>query len=642
MLRTTPIVLAAAGAGAWLAPCSAADPIPPLLPKQVAAPPADILDGTVRLPDPGRAAIESLVAVFDVSLGPGESWSLGLPIDDASSVRAALMTAEGSAPAWSLAPPGGRALVPEVERGRAEGLAATPVGELRSFPPAPPGVWSARVEAPADAAIEARLVVRTESPHALRSHVGSHRLVPGEAIPIVAGLRSDGRAGERAAIDAATLVVGGRSIEMLDDGAHGDGAAGDGVFGALVTPDRPGPLHARVEAIGMTEHGEAFVRTVDHTLAVTRGGVTLAGAPGATARVVADPVDPGSTLRIDIPAAFEDAGRRVLVAAEVWAADAPMVWAAMVTEPRVAADGSLRLSLHVDRAWLAGADTDRLALRNVRVHDLGTFVPVAVAPGVPLEAAPGLALPRDAGRAIDDAMLAGRPRADLALAPTIGAAQLAGDRDPSRASGAHNLLLSHGYCAGGNPWPPGDFSGFTEFFSDPNQNRSHDEFAQLLLAFGNNSKSYGIVGHSQGGNAALHLWTFYFSGLDWAEGPRLIQSVGTPYQGTPLALLGGFSCGVNNDLTPAGAGNWLSTIPSANRDDVYYWTTFSSGAACEFLANLFLSSPNDGVVEVSRGQLPGGNKQGDVPGWCHTTGMSQPAQYFDTARNSEMSTEAAR
>jgi hypothetical protein len=238
-------------------------------------------------------------------------------------------------------------------------------------------------------------------------------------------------------------------------------------------------------------------------------------------------------------------------------------------------------------------------------------------------------------------MLTGQPRPDLALRTTLSDADIA-RATAARAFGAHNLMLVHGYCAAGSPWPPGDFSGFTEAFSDPDANRTHDQFAQLIFALGNGSKSYGIVAHSQGGMAALHLWNYYFSGLDWATGPRLIQSLGSPYQGTPLASLGSFSCGVNNDMTPAGATAWLANIPTASRDDVYYWTTQHSGSWCSFFANLVLSTPNDGVIEVARGQLPGANNMGNTVGWCHTTGMSDPAQYTDSARNAEMNTNAAR
>jgi hypothetical protein len=33
---------------------------------------------------------------------------------------------------------------------------------------------------------------------------------------------------------------------------------------------------------------------------------------------------------------------------------------------------------------------------------------------------------------------------------------------------------------------------------------------------------------------------------------------------------------------------------------------------------------------------------GHVTGWCHTTGMTYPANYTDHARNQEMNAQAAR
>jgi hypothetical protein len=203
-------------------------------------------------------------------------------------------------------------------------------------------------------------------------------------------------------------------------------------------------------------------------------------------------------------------------------------------------------------------------------------------------------------------------------------------------------MLSHGWCAGGNPWPLGDFSQPRLVFTDPDQNRSHDQFALLLLAFGAERLSHGILGHSQGGCAALHLLTFYESGLDHAQGGRRIQSVATPYQGTPLASLGGFSCGVNNDLTPTGAAAWLSTIPTSARSQVWYRTVSNTGSACNFLSDFLLTNPDDGVIEMRGGQLPGAHNLGHVTGWCHTTGMSNPACYTDHVRNQQMDAAAGR
>lgn len=64
------------------------------------------------------------------------------------------------------------------------------------------------------------------------------------------------------------------------------------------------------------------------------------------------------------------------------------------------------------------------------------------------------------------------------------------------------------------------------------------------------------------------------------ENGRIVQSLGTPYQGCPLAgllaYLGdllGIGCGLNEDLTYDGAEQWLSKIPLDKRAEVYYYTT---------------------------------------------------------------------
>jgi len=216
------------------------------------------------------------------------------------------------------------------------------------------------------------------------------------------------------------------------------------------------------------------------------------------------------------------------------------------------------------------------------------------------------------------------------------------------------LLLVHGYCSG-NVWGnvAGQF-GNASIFQDFNQNRSHNQFALQILNFGNQFDSYGIVAHSQGGAAATHLYTFYWSGLDNASGSRLIQSVGTPYQGTALAgnlaALGsvfGVGCGTNSNLTYSGASSWLSGIPSWARSKVNYYTTSFATAwwrwdYCNAVSDLVLSDPEDGTTERAYGQLSGAVNRGHKTGWCHTTGMRDPAQTTDSSRTSTMNVNAAR
>ena len=58
----------------------------------------------------------------------------------------------------------------------------------------------------------------------------------------------------------------------------------------------------------------------------------------------------------------------------------------------------------------------------------------------------------------------------------------------------------------------------------------------------NEGRGVVLVGHSQGGLAALHLRSFYWSGLDLVSGGRVLQSVGSPYQGCSMAGSRGTRC----------------------------------------------------------------------------------------------------
>ena len=195
--------------------------------------------------------------------------------------------------------------------------------------------------------------------------------------------------------------------------------------------------------------------------------------------------------------------------------------------------------------------------------------------------------------------------------------------------------------------------------TDGLNNWSNEEFALKIgiFAMQHDIISCGIVAHSQGGLAALHLYSYYWSCLDVASfgGNNLIQSVGSPYQGTnlsELARLGvvfGVGCGTNEDLTVQGATQWLANIPYWARSAVHYWTTAHDNRRRRFLrfvnyCNLaslsLLNGEDDGTVELARGQLPGGHYEGHDRSQCHGRGMNGLAQYEDATRNGAMNTAA--
>jgi len=222
------------------------------------------------------------------------------------------------------------------------------------------------------------------------------------------------------------------------------------------------------------------------------------------------------------------------------------------------------------------------------------------------------------------------------------------------------LILIHGYCTASNPWTPNANlfeNGY--FFLDKSNSISNDAFAKKIVAFceTHNLGDFSVIGHSQGGMVGTHLRNYYWSGLDGvspASDKRIIQSLGTPYQGCSMAgsaaNLGkvfGVGCGTNNDLAPDGARLWLSGISMDTRKLVHYYTTSYQqgklfGDYCNMAVNAVLQWPNDGVTENVFTPLVGGNNEGNVQKQCHTTEMGYTAQYYDNTRNSVMNKFAAR
>lgn len=617
-------------------------------PRQVAAPAADLVSGRLRLPDPARSATRStawMVAVEPEVAGSTGAWSfeLELPVNRPEGLALALVSPDAAHWRLRVLDDAGRpreltSVARAVERSTQLLVQDLPgwVVDRRDVLGARTGLWRLVVDdgRGPDAPPPARgwLVVAGDSPVGISTHVATHRRLSDEPVAVLAhAFDVDAGALARGVSVARTRFEDefGAAFEreMHDDGAHEDGAAGDGVFGALVPAGFVGRLRAHVELRGSDASGAPFARSAFLAFGVQERRALFSGE--ASAHVLDE-----KRLALELSAWPLGPADPLHVSAEVWgtAADgsrAPVCWLSTIREPELRA-GRWDLALELDGRWLdvSGLSTP-LELRAVRLQDPGTHVVFDELDRVALDVD---GLPDVVGRGAREVTR------EMLTGPSAA---------PSRTPAAHvpaprALMLVHGYCSGGMPWPPSDFTQPKRVFFDPDQNRSHDEFAQLLAQTGSDLFSFGVVGHSQGGPAALHLYTYYQSPLDTALGERLIQSVGAPYQGTPLASLGSFACGVNDDLTPAGSAAWLAGIPSWARSEVFYWTTSNAGSACNFLASLVLADPEDGTTEMFRGQLPGGNSMGHVTGWCHTTGMSEPAQSTDASRNAEMNARAAR
>jgi len=458
-------------------------------------------------------------------------------------------------------------------------------------------------------------------------------------------------------ITSATVTITTPSKQQLtlalkDDGMNGDRIAGDGKYSSRIPTDEVGVYTSQVQVSGIRPDGIRFSRTVTELYPVESQSYGLK----PTAANLA--LNGGTKATISVPVSRKKDSGSVYLAGELWGTNQlgerqVAAWIGGVVSP--AKDASTTtLDIGFDTRWLTRQSLKPpFALKSIRLQSLENNVPIAQLNKLQISLTAStveeLAQRSESNKSTDSEISS---VADISLDMLMGTAPVSTEAR-IKATSTPKLLLVHGYCSGGNTWQTSSFSNST-LFQDYNQNRSHEEFAQLLLGFGAPYSSYGIVAHSQGGAAALHLYSRYWSGLDYATGGRIIQSVGTPYQGTALAgnlaALGsvfGAGCGTNTDLTYSGAANWLATIPSWARAEVdYYTTSFNTKwwryDYCHLATDLFLDDPEDGTTEKWSGQLSGAVNKGHKKGWCHTSGMRDPAQYSDSSRNSSMNSNAAR
>jgi hypothetical protein len=621
-----------------------------LVPKQLAGAPDDF--AAMAPADVADATIHSKSALVPIRMSADKHgrrvWQGTLPVSGGS---ARFLVFAGDAGGWrieAISPDGttiksGNELARSAKRGEFGLEEDRHAADFYTLDHLQDGNWTLRIEAKGGDANDGFLLIEGDAAIELASYQTHKRQLIGERVGLTAMLTAaDAKAGTllgnaAGRIDRARLRVTSPDgtdtmVPMFDDGRHADGMAGDGLFGGDFLAASAGTYLAQVSVQGVDRGGHALLRTAEHVVPIVEASIQLADSKTSGS------ASPGNRLTIDIPVTAQKRGQHYRAYAQVWGTDkrgnaTAVAWLGGMATP---ADG--KLSLGFDERWIARAGVRApFELRNLRIEDPDHFVTVASAERLAL-ALPAIRTKLKPGDVvIDDQMRMGPRPAAAAVAKGVGT----------------RLLLVHGYCSGG-VWPAGHFSGASTFL-DVNQNRTHDQFAQRIKTFGDTWNSYGIVAHSQGGAAALHLFNYYWSGLDNATGSRLIQSVGTPYKGTNLAgilaTLGswfGVGCGTNDNLSYGGASSWLAGIPNTSRAKVNYYTTafrttnWWTNDYCNFATDLVLSDPEDGTTEQVNGQLPGATNRGHTAGQCHTSGMRDPAQTQDAGRNSTMNSNAAR
>ena len=605
----------------------------------------------MRLPSADSLGTRSKSAMIPVKFQNGK-WSADVPIETSDDLKISVLAPNSKTWQIKAVTDGGEinlrdANLPIEQRDGEIGLdGAKYPAEVFTFGYAKGGKWKIEIDAPktksvGDGETSGFIVISSRSPYRIYTYVDTLETLVGRNLGLRTSVFEQTNDEEQNFPDAIVGSVSSAEAELrLPNGASQKmrlRANKNGTFESNFVPRIAGQYTVQIIVRGTSPRGEDFIRTSEHIIEVLGENVRL----GKSA--IAGNID-DTRLSINLPANGLRSGRKVIVYGEVWGRnkngeESAIAWIGGMALANGRLQGGVPVIL--DGRWLARSDAENsFELRNVRIQDPDYFVTLARADSIALTIPVLPSSAKSGGTEINDEMRMGVRPAKYDAENAVGG----------------KLMLVHGYCSGdawGSAASAGQFTNYVKFL-DLNQNRTHDQFAQRIKSFGASLPSFGIVAHSQGGAASLHLYTYYWSGLDSAGAGRLIQSVGTPYQGTALAgnlaALGsvfGAGCGTNSDLTYSGAAAWLSGIPSWARAKVHYSTTSFTDVwyrydYCNVATDLFLNDPDDGVVERDYAQLPGANNRGHKTGWCHTSGMRDPGQTTDASRNSDMNTNAAR
>lgn len=676
--------------------------------KQLAGPPSQF--GELLQPDPKVGASTSHSAWLPIDLEKVKengkkiwSWSGQAPVDSESKFTISVFCPQAKhlsiyvqPPGWPMTlldekifnAPGSK--IQRVEHDFGVGLTKMPVVSF-IFPEPIRGEWKFQIKShkkinKVEGKPQLYFLLGNESPYKVTTHLNTYDLQQGQEVglvaqvfdhssmppdvvnPLVSSTQFTPLVDVVEVADLNVIFPSGKQvvIHMNDKGVRGDLVANDGAFSAVLEATEPGDYITYSVIKGKTAAGFNFTRTNVHSFKVVGPDVTLTGLSSAVYEMEREDV---LVFELNVDTLDREDGHFVRAYAEVWGTDqngytyTPVAWIQAMTPvfENEAGKQVVRLELHKNWVQIAKASPP-FQLRNADISDPDTGLPYSERPAVYVSMdATHISnlkndLDYDALPIITQEMQEGPRPARYNRAPQNQITSNDDDDDEASAT-RRKILLIHGYCAGSNEFPVSQFEN-SVLFEDLKKSRSNQEFALEIKKFADQyPEGVSVVVHSQGGLASLHLHTYFWSTLEVPvlDGGRLIQSVGSPYQGTTLAgfladigWVFGIGCGGNNDLTRDGAANWLSKIPPQFRNDVYYYTTqyedywWILPNDCVTAANVVLSRPNDGTTEEFYGQLKHGHNAGHKVSWCHTGNMKYPAQCLDPQRNAEMNRLAAR
>ena len=267
-----------------------------------------------------------------------------------------------------------------------------------------------------------------------------------------------------------------------------------------------------VQVDGQLSDGTNFIRSLWYEFTVVHPSVEVTGKVIGSLYThdISERVNVNFSIAIDWDKSDSSYG----AFAQVWGTgedneEVPVAWISGIVEVQ-SREGCVSdchyIEMELDTRWLELANAKPpLTLKSVTLDEMNTFITLSKSDAV--------------GVIADDEL--------MNWSPSLKAEDIEIDWEmkegynPYRVKKEDNttetgqLLLLHGYCASPGTFLVDYFDNYL-LFEDYEQTRLHDEFAKRVLDFiaEKGATRYSIVAHSQGGLVALHLYTYYQTGLD--------------------------------------------------------------------------------------------------------------------------------
>ena len=282
-----------------------------------------------------------------------------------------------------------------------------------------------------------------------------------------------------------------------------------------------GTYKSLVRINGRLSDGTEFIRSLWYVFTVVRPSIEIVGKVKGS--IHSHALSQRNIIDFNIDVHWDESELSYRAFAQVWGTrkgqEVPVAWISGlvdVQKRKYCFYNCHYIHMQLDSRWLELASAHHpLSLKSVTLEELKAYVTLSKS---------------DALKVIADSKL-------MKWLPSLNALNIEVDWEmkegynPYRVkidnvTNSGQILLLHGYCADNNGFLLDYFDDYL-LFEDYEQNRLNDEYAKAVVDFLNerDAKRFSVVGHSQGGVVALHLYAYYQTGLDAVVSLALLATI---------------------------------------------------------------------------------------------------------------------